>query len=252
MAIFSRKPPSPPARRSVADNAQIDALRVRARQRLVGALILVVAAVVVVPMLFDDPVDVASVDTPLVLPAPVPPAPELTDVPDMPELPETLVEVEDPDSPGANEGLIARSDEAAAAPPATEAPASLPADAPASRAPQPEPAAEPPRPAAQSEPARTDDGSLALALLEGRSPPSAAQGNHVVQVAAYSAQADAQARRQKLLQAGVSDAFVEQGQSKGKTVYRLKVGPFPTPAAARAAQARLRSLGYDNSLLLSQ
>ena len=99
---------------------------------------------------------------------------------------------------------------------------------------------------------RTDDGSLARALLEGPTRSEGTTGGYVVQAAAYSASADAQARRQKLIQEGVNNAFVESGESRGRTVYRLKVGPFPTQEAARAAQARLRSLGYDDSMLQSQ
>jgi DedD protein len=68
-------------------------------------------------------------------------------------------------------------------------------------------------------------------------------------VAAYTTEKDAQSRRGSLRQAGVTDANVEKGQSAGRTVYRLRVGPFESHEAAQAAQARLRALGYQNGLI---
>ncbi|MFU2002656.1 SPOR domain-containing protein, partial [Bordetella avium] len=109
---------------------------------------------------------------------------------------------------------------------------------------------------------RSDDGARALALLEGRSPAPAAaakpaakpaaNGNFVLQVASYTTQADAQERRGKLHQAGVTNAFVEAANINGKQQYRLRVGPFPSREAAQAAQARLRTLGYDNGFIAAQ
>ncbi|MGB7482829.1 MAG: SPOR domain-containing protein, partial [Castellaniella sp.] len=99
-------------------------------------------------------------------------------------------------------------------------------------------------------------GSVALALLAGKTPPaagsgarSAAEGRDYLQVAAYTTEQDAQARRDSLHQAGVTDAYVERGQSNGRTVYRLRVGPFGSHEAAQAAQTRLRALGYQNGLI---
>src|SRR5690606_26314092 len=123
--------------------------------------------------------------------------------------------------------------------------------------------AETPKPAAPTKPAtqpkqRTDDGSVALALLEGRAPaapkPAAAgsSGNVVLQVAAYTTQADAESRRDQLVAAGVTNAYVENAIANGKTAYRLRVGPFPTREAAEAAQARLRQLGYNNGLIFNK
>lgn len=87
--------------------------------------------------------------------------------------------------------------------------------------------------------------------IRDRSKP-AANGNFVLQVASYTTQADAQARRGKLHQAGVTNAFVEQASINGKQQYRLRVGPFPSREAAQAAQARLRTLGYDNGFIAAQ
>jgi DedD protein len=138
-------------------------------------------------------------------------------------------------------------------PAAVERPAGATTSAPIPPVTQEAPVASPP-PA--SEPRRTDDGSRALALLEGRSPSAAPQGTatgqFVVQIASYSTQEDAQARRDKLRGEGVSNAFVEQGSIEGKNVFRLRVGPFVSRDAAQAAQTRLRTLGYNNGFITTK
>ena len=107
--------------------------------------------------------------------------------------------------------------------------------------------------------ARSDDGERAIALLEGRDvapvkpPPRAVEkGNFVLQIASYSARADADGRREKLHAAGVTNAFVQAANIAGKEQFRLRVGPFPSRDAAQAAQARLRTLGYDNGFIAAQ
>jgi len=130
--------------------------------------------------------------------------------------------------------------------------------------PEVKPKPEPAKPATPAKPdSRSDDGARALALLEGRNAPAsspkpdapkpaASKGNFVLQIAAYTTSEDAQSRRGKLHQAGVTNAFVEQATINGKQQYRLRVGPFPSREAAQAAQARLRTLGYDNGFIAAQ
>jgi len=105
---------------------------------------------------------------------------------------------------------------------------------------------------------RTDDGSRALALLEGRSssvkPKSSTKvtsGNYSLQIASYSSSKEAQDRREKLISSGVSNAYVQSAMVNGKQQYRLRVGPFNSREAAQAAQTRLRTLGYDNGFISS-
>lgn len=286
MGLFSRKKSDQAtrstSRSATSSEAQAAELRGRARRRLIGALILVLAAVIVVPMMFDDDISSQQPDTLVVLPSIVPPVTE----PDLATVTEPEYSVEQPVLSGEDamtmaqdEGVVSAGDVAALQPdtdpigvsePAEPTPAAPTAQTPEPSEPQrPEPATPRPEPAASTakptpEPApasgdqRTDDGSVALALLEGRTPPSAPaatpaqQGNFILQVAAYSTEADAQARRSSLAEAGVTNAYVEKGVSNDRTTYRLRVGSFPTRDAAQAAQARLRALGYDNSLLLTR
>lgn len=261
MGLFSRNEPSASSgRRSTArtsSEAQAAELRVRARRRLIGALVLVLTAIVFVPMLFDSTPEEELV-SPLVMPEPIPP---------MPSEPQVALAPEPVATPGS--GTIE------ATPKPQESPAAAPSPAPSASAPAADAAVEPratvpQRPAEANKPApekptpsrpepRTDDGSVALALLEGRHPsqsqPAAQKpstGNFILQVAAYATESDAQARREKLAAAGVTNAYVENAVANGKTAYRLRVGPFPTRDAAEAAQARLRQLGYNNGLIFNK
>src|SRR5690625_972663 len=292
MGLFSRKKTGQTAgsssRSTKSSEAHAAELRGRARRRLIGALVLVLTAVIVVPMLFDDPASQAP-ETPVVLPAMVPPVSQpdiaaLTPGSDTPDAPghvqaPTLTpdgapdSMHTPDAPATDtpvQPAAPLDSDAASAAPATSAssavppaaepdasPRTPPADQPA-RQPSQQPAAATPKPEPADE--RTDDGSLALALLEGRIPPSFVtekpaapqQGSFVLQVAAYSTEADAQTRRSALVDAGVTIAYIEQAVSNDKPTWRLRVGSLPTRDAAQAVQARLRALGYDNSLLLTQ
>ncbi|SAI71198.1 membrane protein [Bordetella ansorpii] len=274
-------------RPSVSSEAQAAELRGRARRRLAGAVVLVLAAVIVLPMVLDsEPVPVAD-DIPIRIPS--------RDTPYQPQ-------VTDPQArPGpapATNGTAATDPAADTAAAQSQAPQaqSQPATPPAAQTPAPpvpgqianntvpvspahpvtppkpvetkpaEPRPEPAKPETPAKPpannTRTDDGARAMALLEGRPAPAASQqapaakpaqaGNFVLQIASYGAQADAQSRRTQLHQAGITNAFVEQASINGKQQYRLRVGPFPSREAAQAAQARLRTLGYDNGFIAAQ
>lgn len=256
--------------------SQARALRVKARRRLAGALAMVLAAVVALPMVLDsEPVPVAN-DIPVSIP-------EMIARPALPSQPGEVLA-------SATTGTEAQQGSAETAPPAApEAPLNLPPVTPPARTP-PQPAAPAvaaaPKPAApateaaRQQPARqpapapiretpasrTDDGAVALALLEGRnvqgnsansSPARASnatsqRGSFVLQVAAYTTEAAAVSRRDALHAAGITNAYVEPVTAGGKRQFRLRVGTFPSRDAAQAAQARLRTLGYDNGFIAPQ
>ncbi len=271
------------ARPSVSSEAQAAELRGRARRRLAGAVALVLAAVVVLPMVLDGERHPVSEDIPVQIPDRTQPfdpnmgqpqagAPQASAQPPVANgVPAT--------APGADGGVPTPPPLTSGAPPAvgTPAPAATAAphtpsvQVPSAAVVRPEatpkppvetakPATPAPKPATPTE--RSDDGARALALLEGRTPtpaesrpkPAAAsnKGNFVLQIAAYTTQGDAQGRRDKLHAAGVTNAFVEPASIGGKQQFRLRVGPFPSRDAAQAAQARLRTLGYDNGFIAAQ
>ncbi|HET8597867.1 MAG TPA: SPOR domain-containing protein [Castellaniella sp.] len=271
------------ARSGGTNEAQLKELRNKARRRLIGALALVLAAFIVVPWLFDEPVS-DDAHPPVVVPAtpaglpPAPPAPAPAPAESQPASGTVAAAPDTPTSGAAASGTAEATPAAEGGQPSSAGASAPPAD---SASPAPQPAAtpdaaraEPPKTAQEDRPAaepakpakppakpveRTDDGSVALALLAGKSPAKAqggaaapapaAQGRYYLQVAAYTTEQDAQQRRDSLRQAGVTDAYVERGQSGGRTVYRLRVGPFGSHEAAQAAQARLRALGYQNGLI---
>lgn len=256
MGLFSRKESSGNTGRRTnsrtSSEAQAAELRVRARRRLIGALVLVLTAVIFVPMLFDSPPE-EELPAPVVLPDAIPPMPQEPQVALAPESAGAAADSGSIQQPQPVEPAPTAPAEAPVPEPEPEAP-SAPAskpEAPSAPAESQEHKPAPPKPAAQ-EPARTDDGSVALALLEGRQPAAPSSGNFVLQVAAYTTESDAQVRRDKLAAAGVTNAYVENAVANGKTAYRLRVGPFPTREAAEAAQARLRQLGYNNGLIFTK
>ena len=286
MGFFSRKDgtsPRKPASRprpSVSSEAQAAELRVGARRRLAGAVVLVLAAVVVLPMLLDAERQPVPENIAIRIPD--------RNSPFEPSLSDQSATNADSAAGGAVQGAAAPTAVAAAsasAPSSTVAPPSTPSmSAPASPAksePKPEPKAESKAKAeaaakaearaeakaAANAAARTDDGARALALLEGRptasaTPPAGSappavkppqKGNFVVQAASLDTAGDAQGQREKLTAAGLSNAFVDGPVSvNGKQKYRVRVGPFPSREAAQAAQTRLRTLGFGGAFIASQ
>ena len=265
MGFFKRKDPADQAqssrRAAVPSEVQAAELRGRARRRLAGAVALVLAAVIILPMVLDSQPEPVADNIPIRVPE--------RNTPFQPQVSEPQVAAPETPAPADAAPAEAVPEPPAVAsvqPPATATPpAAQPATPPAT---PPKPVT-PPKPEAKPEPkpatppkqdSRSDDGARALALLEGRAEPApkpaakpaATKGNFVLQIAAYTTSEDAQSRRSKLHQAGVTNAFVEQATINGKQQYRLRVGPFPSREAAQAAQARLRTLGYDNGFIAAQ
>jgi len=259
MGLFSRKSSSadarPKSRPSISGEAQARELRVRARRRLIGALALVLAVVIVAPMLFDTTSE-SPQESMIVVPMVVAPAAD-----------DPLTQT--PDAGASGGGVIIATNDAADVQTPAQAPSSSTQTA---RTSQPQPSApprnqaapantptrtSPPVPSSRSTQDRTDDGSVALALLEGRQPPAASPppspNRFVLQVAAYNTQSDALTRRDQLVQSGVTNAYVETARVSGRNTYRVRVGPFSTREAAQAAQARIRSLGdYKDAFITNQ
>lgn len=263
MGLFSRKDSSkdskPKKRITTSNETEIKELKVRARRRLIGSIVLILLAVIVVPMMFDDVED--SLDkTPVVLPAPIPQTekPQIEIAQHQVDIAENEVRLPE-NAQEASELLQAKSEQNKnVTVESDDAIAEIVKQNQTKTQPKP---VETPKPATEKpvvkEIKRSDDGSEALALLQGITPekPSsnkAASGNFILQIAAYSTELDANTRRDKLIESGISNAYVEQANSNGRTTYRLRVGSFKTRQAAQAAQTRIRALGYDNSLLISQ
>lgn len=274
MGWFSRKDAESESGRRTTGRGQrahdddAHALRQRARHRLIGALALVLAAIIVVPMLVGTEPQ-APAPVPEVVQAGIPPMPQPVSPEGSAAISGQVGEPPAAASPLPEPEPVPEQPPAAVPPPAAAPSTSQTpntAQRPNTPTPEPTPAkpTEPAKPSTPEKPAnsnRTDDGAVALALLEGRATPrpakpeaatAPAKGNFVLQIVALSSDSEAQSRRSQLVSAGVTNAYVEPATSGGKTTYRLRVGPFPTREAAQAAQTRLRALGYDNSFISSK
>ncbi len=134
------------------------------------------------------------------------------------------------------------------APPRAAAPAAAPA-APATVA---APAASTPgtsaaRPA--RDPAAILSGSLPSAPAAGKSTATAAEPFvYFVQAGAYTRPEDAEQQRAKLAMMGTEAKITEREQA-GRTVLRVRVGPFETRDEADALQVRLTNIGIEARLV---
>jgi cell division protein FtsN len=72
-----------------------------------------------------------------------------------------------------------------------------------------------------------------------------------VQAGAFRSQDDAEAQRAKLAMLGIDAAITEREQS-GRTVYRVRVGPFNQKALADLTQEQLQVNGVEAALVRVQ
>jgi DedD protein len=265
-SFFKRKPsPSvaPPAPDPLADDAgPVQAARVRARRRLIGAVVLLAIGVVVFPMLFETQPRPLPRDIPIELPrregaAPRAPAVARTS-PAVTELP-----VAEPAAPASAAAVVAE-----AAPAVEPAPPPQPAAAPATE-PRPTPSKpEPVKPEPKAEAAKADtpkpatrpvepkksDGERARAALEGRAdaPPAASDakaGRFVVQVGAYTDANTLRDVRAKVEKLGLKTYTQSVDTEAGKRT-RVRVGPFVTRPEAEAASGKLKGAGLPGNVLV--
>ncbi|AXL50575.1 sporulation protein [Paraburkholderia caffeinilytica] len=238
----------------------------RARRRLVGAVALVVAAVVILPMVLDShpkPVtDDISIDIPN---RPAPKVATKTDedtqagvAPDNPAPDTALAASGLAPAPAATQGQSGAARQQSTA--TNAAPAIKPAvkpQAPAAVAANPAPAA--PVAQAPAKPAKTpatqsaanvpapseDSANTAAASADANSgtPASPPGSRFAVQLGAFANDANARNWATKLKAAGVPAYIEHRKQADGSTLTLLRAGPFADRAAASAAIAKVREAG---------
>ncbi|MEK7914397.1 SPOR domain-containing protein [Burkholderia contaminans] len=215
----------------------------RARRRLVGAIALVVAAVIVLPMVLDSHPKPVTDDIAI-------------DIPNRPA--HQAVASRDDDASDVQAGVAhdepPASDVAVAAAPApapkqadklaakpdttTTAGVTPPKPAPKPAAPVAKPAAPKPAPAAV---ANTDAASPDTS--DASSPSSPAGARFAVQLGSFKDDATARSWATKLKSAGVPAYVEHRKQADGSTATLLRAGPFADRAAASAAIAKVREAG---------
>ena len=177
-------------------------IRRRGRQRLIGAVAIVLLLVVFVPMLLDSeprksaeelPLDIPSKDTAPPLPAPVP---------------------------------------------ATAAAKAAPEAAPKPAAPAA--STTPPSPSAAAEPVPKADVKNPKEPVAAKAGPPKLEG-FAVQVGAFRDEAKLEHAREQLAAAGVPHYTERLDSATGGPLTRLRAGPFPTRQAADGAAAKLKA-----------
>lgn len=131
-------------------------------------------------------------------------------------------------------------------------PGSKPAAPTAASQPTPTPAAPAARPAAAA-PATAPKAASASAPVDSTAAakstkPGADAFTYFVQVGAYARPEDAEQQRARVGLMGLSAKITEREQS-GRTVYRVRLGPFDRKEAADAAQERLAGNGVEAALV---
>ena len=239
--------------------------RTRARQRLIGAAVLVVVGVIGFPLVFETQPRPIPVDIPIVIPrkdgAPplaMPPARSTTGaapavVQASPSTASAPVLASRPDE------VITETREQAGKEVAKEAaPAALPAPAPvvaekAASKPAPKPPSVEPAPkvVAEAKPAaKPADAVRAKALLEGTEPaaPAASGGRFVLQVGAFAEASAARETRLKVEKLGLK-TYTQVAETPAGSRIRVRVGPFASREEADKALAKARSAGLSGVVL---
>ena len=240
--------------------------RTRARQRLTGAVVLVVIGVIGFPLVFETQPRPIPVDIPIVIPrkdgAPplaMPPARSTTGA--APAVVQSApVASSAPAMASPPEEVITETREQAGKEVAKEAaPAARPASAPvvaekAASKPTPKPAAAEPAPkiVAEAKPsAKPAEAVRAKALLDGvepAAPAAAAGGRFVLQVGAFAEASAARETRLKVEKLGLK-TYTQVAETPAGSRIRVRVGPFASREEADKALAKARSAGLSGVVL---
>jgi DedD protein len=244
---FLKRKDSPALAHAVDEADSVQAARIRARRRLIGAAVLVGAGIIGFPLLFETQPRPIAVDIPIEVPA--------RDNGPLPKLPVAKSPAATPSRAAGPLVAGTVAEPPAEAPlPAAPAPASQPARAEVvASAPAPVPAVR-----TASAPDNKVEAQRAQALLEGKpvaalSPPSATaseprSGRFVVQAGAYTDAATLREARQKVEKLGLK-TYTQVVETDGGMRTRVRVGPFDSRDEAEKAAARIKGSGLAANIL---
>ena len=238
MSFFSfRRGRTSKPKAGAAATESVEVVRRRARQRLIGAAVLVLLGVVGFPLLFDSQPRPVPVDIAIEIPSrsaikpgsPIPAVPSTgTVAPPVASAPVAAAEPA-PAQPVAPQASLEAKEEIVSGKAATP---------PAAAATEPAPKAE------------RSDGQRARELLEGKpAAQAAAEARVVVQVGAYGDLSKAREVRQKLEKAGLK-TYTQIIDGKDGKRTRVRVGPFANRAEAEQAAAKIKALDLPASILV--
>ncbi|MDP1742777.1 MAG: SPOR domain-containing protein [Polaromonas sp.] len=257
---FRRGQPAAASAGSGAQTESVDVIRRRAKHRLIGAVVLVLAGVIGFPLLFDTQPRPVAVDIPIEIPSKAAVKPLAMPGPVAAPAQAASGSVAAASGVAAPASLTPREEivtDKKAAAQTSPAPAAIKNEAKTEPAAEPKPLAKAPAASAAS-----DDGSRAKALLDGKvaaaasaaktvdSKPAAAEaeGRHVVQVGAFADADKARDVRQKLEKAGLK-TYTQVAETKDGKRIRVRVGPFDSKADADKAASKIKSLDLPAAVL---
>jgi DedD protein len=284
MPIFSTRSSKRGEDEAPTKNVPIDSietLRTRARQRLIGAVVLVALGIITFTLLFDSqprpiPVDIqitmpdkdkpdATVSTTVTSPAPAVAPAAVVEMPAAAATPSTAAAaaaVQASASLSAKEEIVAAKTEKKPELKPELKPDSKPEAKPVVKA-EPKPVVKAevkPEAKPATKPAANDEAAKALAILEGKEPPKAAAaaataaasdatvGRFVVQVGAFAENEKARDARLKVERAGLKTYVHVAETPQGKRI-RVRAGPFTTRAEAEKAAAKIKTLDLPAAIL---
>lgn len=256
LSAFKRKKLAAP---EAADDARL--ARTRARQRLIGAAVLVVAGIIGFPLLFETQPRPIPVDVPIeiprkesVAPLSLPPPPATVAATEAkPAQKPALAAEQVIDETAADAGREIKSAAASVPTDATESSSAPRATVAVDKTPQA--AAAPHADTARSSNAAAADAARAKALLEGKAVasadvPSSAAGTprFVVQVGAFTDPAAVKSTRAKVERLGLV-TYTQVADTAAGARTRVRVGPFATRAEAERAAARIKAADLPTVIL---
>ena len=256
LSIFKRQADSPRSAQTSAGDASdaVQRARTRARQRLIGAIVLLGIGIIGFPIVFETqprpipvniPIEAPAKDgaPALTMPAARPPVAAPVSVPA--SAPAVVAPSPRPQAAAPAE-VITESREEAGREVAKPAPVAAPVTPAATKpaVPAVKPPVEAKQPPAEAKPAAAaPDGARAKALLEGKpEKPVADAGRFVVQVGAFADAAAARETRLKVEKLGLK-TYTQVASTPAGNRIRVRVGPFTSRGEADKALAKARDAG---------
>jgi DedD protein len=247
MAFFNFRRDGSNAASSAASASQpetAEVVRRRAKHRLIGSAVLVLAGVIGFPLLFDTQPRPVAVDIPIEIPGKNAVKPLVIAKPPASTPSKASPEKVAPDaSLSAAEEILPLKQAAAQAAPA---PVAIKNEA----KPDPQPDARAPVKAPEKAPEKVADKPVSKPEPKAvvKPPTAAAEGRMVVQVGAFSDTDKARDARAKLEKAGLK-TYTQVAETKDGKRIRVRVGPFASRADAEKAASKIKTLDLPAAIL---
>ena len=265
MGFFSRSPATDDKtnRRNASRSSKstdrldpVDDMKRKARRRLIGAVTLLMTAIIVLPMVLDEEPQAVSSGVALLIPskdapfAPVKPAAKAAAAALMVAPAAPVISPPAPVSiPTEKKQLpVAQSGEPASATAAANKIAAKPDSKPESKPASKTDIKLEPKPEIKKPPVK-DDAPDEIAKIAKAEPKPDNSSRYFVQVGAYGNESKARDVVEKLKAKGLGARVEVITQAAGNSLYRVRLGPYSSKEAAVKAQDQSATIGYQGSLV---